>query len=194
MPDTTLQSLLDRRAAFLAFVRRRVESRELAEDILQTAYMRALQAAGSLPTGDLRADESATAWFYSVLRNAVIDHYRRRATESTALSSLASDLGLTGPGATEPSAPHPSTQSFVCGCIEHLLPNLRPAYAEVLREVDLAETPLVEFARRHNLSASNAGVRIHRARAALRQELARCCGACSLHACLDCDCKHPAPA
>ncbi|WP_255484333.1 sigma-70 family RNA polymerase sigma factor [Granulicella sp. 5B5] len=181
MSTQSLTTLLERRASFLGFVQRRVGDRALAEDILQAAYMRALEHMGSL-----REEQSATAWFYSVLRNAVIDHHRRSTTESGALSRLAVELG-----SEEPSTADPSTQKFVCGCIAHVLPMLRPAYAEVLREVDLDEASLGEYARRHGLSTGNAAVRAHRARAALRKELARFCGACSVHACLDCICKRP---
>jgi RNA polymerase sigma-70 factor (ECF subfamily) len=179
-----LDNLLDRRSAFLSFVQRRVDDRALAEDILQSAYVRALESAGGL-----RRQESAVAWFYSVLRNAVIDHFRSRASESSALERWAFELEHDAPSASQSPAPDAFAQDLVCGCIEHLLPTLRPAYAEVLREVDLAEQPLSSFAARHKLTAGNAAVRAHRARAALRRELARVCGACSLHACLNCTCK-----
>jgi RNA polymerase sigma factor (sigma-70 family) len=179
MSNDTLQTLLDRRARFLAFVQHRVDDRSLAEDILQVAYVRALEQSHSL-----REEESAVAWFYSVLRNAVIDHFRRRSSESSAMDRLAVEWKL-----TEEAAPDAGARGFICGCIEHVLPTLRPAYAEVLREVDLAEKPLAEFAMQHALTPGNAAVRAHRARAALRRELAKTCGACSLHACLDCVCK-----
>ena len=51
-----------------------MHSRETAEDILQEAFGRALTRVDTL-----RDDESAVAWFYRLLRNAVIDHYRRTA-------------------------------------------------------------------------------------------------------------------
>lgn len=184
MSDATLQTLLDRRAGFLAFVQRRVADPAFAEDILQTAFVRALERSGSL-----RENDSAVAWFYSVLRNAVVDHYRRRASEGKALDQWAFDLDVSGANVVQP--PDASTRTFICGCIAHVLPTLKPAYAEVLREVDLDEAPLADFARRHNLTPGNAAVRAHRARAALRRELARVCGACSIHACLDCCCKTP---
>jgi RNA polymerase sigma factor (sigma-70 family) len=174
----SLAALLTQRAQFLAFVRRRVNDTELAEDILQAAYMRALEKSDGL-----REEESAVAWFYRVLRNAVIDYYRRRATESSAMEQWGREVETTVPDA--------STRTFVCGCIEHVLPTLRPAYAEILREVDLTEKSLGAFAAEHGVSAGNAAVRAHRARAALKRALAKTCGACSLHACLDCVCKMP---
>lgn len=186
MSNTMLDNLLDRRAAFLSFVQRRVGDRALAEDILQSAYVRALERSGTV-----REPESAAAWFYSVLRNAVIDHFRSRASESGALDRWASELE-NAPQVNQSSAPDAFTHDLVCGCIEQILPTLRPAYAEVLREMDLAEQPLPEFAARHGITPGNAAVRAHRARAALRRELARVCGACSLHACLNCTCKRAA--
>jgi RNA polymerase sigma factor (sigma-70 family) len=186
MSAATLQTLLDRRSGFLSFVQRRVSDPALAEDILQSAYIRAIEHAGSL-----REQESAVAWFYRMLRNAVIDQYRRHATEAAAAERFGAELGLAGTSPTEPVAPNPEARTFVCGCIERVLPSLRPAYAEVLREVDLADAPLADFARRHALTPGNAAVRAHRARAALRRELVRFCGACSIHACLDCICKAP---
>jgi RNA polymerase sigma-70 factor (ECF subfamily) len=184
MPEVTLQPLLDRRAEFLAFVRRRVANPMQAEDIVQAAYVRALEHEEVLRDGS-----AATAWFYSILRNAVIDHYRRGATESAAVERYGREEGLIGKSAAEPATASPDERHFACGCIAQVLPKLRPAYAELLREVDLEESSLGEFARRHNISSGNAAVRAHRARAALREELQRFCGACSVDACLDCFCK-----
>jgi DNA-directed RNA polymerase specialized sigma24 family protein len=77
----------------------------------------------------------------------------------------------------------------VCACLTGTIDRLKPDYAEVLRAVDLGSQRLQDFAAERELSASNAGVRIHRARAALRRELIRTCGACSEHGCLSCTCK-----
>ena len=42
------------------------------------------------------------------------------------------------------------------------------------------------------LTANNAGVRVFRAREALRRQVARACGTCAEHGCLDCTCGAPA--
>jgi len=176
-----LRALLDHHAAFLGFVQRRVQDRALAEDILQSAYVRALQRV------DTVRDRSAVVpWFYSVLRNAIIDHARTRQSESGTLERWAAELEEKQEGAP---FSHEDTHGIVCGCIEKLIPTLKPSYAEILREVDLGGRSLVEFASQHSLTPGNAGVRAHRARAALKQELLRVCGICSEHACLDCTCK-----
>ncbi|SFS10323.1 RNA polymerase sigma-70 factor, ECF subfamily [Granulicella pectinivorans] len=174
MPETTLNTLLDHRSQFLGFVRRRVENPALAEDILQSAYIRALQSESAPP------EESVVAWFYRILRNAVIDHYRRRATESKALETFAHELE---------STPTVELHDEVCACLTSVLDALTPSYADLLRSVDLNEQPLQQYAHSHNITPANAAVRAHRARAALRKQLLLTCGACAEHACLECTCR-----
>jgi len=179
----SLRALLDHHAAFLGFVQRRVQDRALAEDILQSAYVRALQR------GDTVRDPGAIVpWFYSILRNAVIDNVRSRRSENGLLERWAAELEDNQASA---DFSHEVTRRIVCGCIEKLLPMLKSSYAEVLREVDLGGRSLAEFASQHKLTPGNAAVRAHRARAALKQELINTCGVCSFHACLDCNCKSP---
>jgi len=177
MSKSAVNSLLLLRRQFLGFIERRVEDRAVAEDILQTAYVRLLD------TGDrLRESESAVAWFYRVLRNAIVDHYRRRASEGAALERWVQELET----ATEPE---PALQETTCKCIGGALETMTPAYASLLREVDLGETTLSEFAKSQGITPGNAAVRAHRARNALRKQLMICCGSCAAHGCLDCSCR-----
>lgn len=67
---------------FLSFLENRVESREVAEDILQAAFVRTLERGA-----DIGNTENVVAWFYRVLRNAVVDHYRRRASSEGAVNA-----------------------------------------------------------------------------------------------------------
>ncbi len=62
------EALSTARTQYLAFVRRRIADPDLAEDILQDALLRALRAAP-----DIDDEERLAAWFYRVLRNAVVD-------------------------------------------------------------------------------------------------------------------------
>jgi RNA polymerase sigma factor (sigma-70 family) len=176
MNEPVTASLLDLRRQFLGFLERRLIDRSLAEDILQSAYVRALES-----SGQLRQDESAVAWFYRILRNALIDHHRRRTTESLALDRWARELE------TETTA-DPLLKDTACQCIAGALDALPAAYASLLREVDLAENTLAHYAASEAISAGNAAVRAHRARTALRKQLIQCCGTCATHGCLDCQC------
>jgi RNA polymerase sigma factor (sigma-70 family) len=177
MPETTLDQLLAQRRQFLAFVQRRVLDSELAEDILQTAYLRAFEH-----QDDFEPSESAIGWFYRLLRNAVIDSYRRRVSTNKALEAWTRELET----AAQPS---PDLHNEVCACLRGILNGLKPEYSEVLHAVDLGEQRRQDFAQQHKLSTSNAGVRIHRARAALRKQLMQTCATCAEHGCLNCTCK-----
>ncbi len=175
--DILFAQLLAQRKQFLAFVQRRVSDFGLAEDILQTAYLRAYQH-----QDDFQKSESAVGWFYRLLRNAVIDSYRRQETKSKALEALTRVLEMDFQAA-------PDLYDDICGCLHSVLDTLKPQYSEILRAVDLGEQRVQDFAKQHNLSASNAGVRAYRARAALRKQLIETCSSCADHGCLNCTCK-----
>ena len=170
--------LVQSHAQFLEFIERRVASRAVAEDILQEAFARALSRGDTLRDG-----ESAKAWFYRLLRNALVDHYRRRAAEQRALERQAGE-NETLSAETEAALFH-----TVCACMGVLVDTLKPEYAEALRRVDLEDQPLADYAAQHGITHNNAGVRLHRARQALHKQLVTSCGTCATHGCLDCRCQ-----
>jgi RNA polymerase sigma-70 factor (ECF subfamily) len=178
---TTMDLLLENHRRFLTFLERRVGSREVAEDILQDAFVKSLDRVESLPEG-----EHVVAWFYRVLRNAIIDHYRRGGTEQRALAHLA--------GTTDTSELPRDEELYqtVCACVTSLVDTLKPEYAAAIRRVDLDGIAVVDFARETQITPGNAGVRLHRAHAALRKQLALTCSTCAEHGCLDCRCGRPA--
>lgn len=160
---------------FLRFVERRVESRALAEEILQDAFVRSLGR-----TEEIR--DSAVGWFYRVLRHAVIDHHRRRASADRKLEAFAAELAAE-------SEPDAEFARVACECVTRLAAGLKPEYADALRRIDVDGVAVKDYATSAGLTNSNAGVRIFRARAALRREVARSCGTCAEHGCLDCSCE-----
>jgi len=166
--------LVDNHREFLAFLQARVSSRATAEEILQSAFVKALEKGGAI-----RDSESAVAWFYRLLRNALIDHYRHTASAGRALEREAAEALL---------PPEEDLRNAVCACMGTLLPNLKPEYAEVLRRVDLEQAPLASVADALSITTNNATVRLHRARQALKRQLERSCGTCATHGCLDCSC------
>ncbi len=172
-----LQVLLDNHARFLAFLERRVGSRDEAEDILQEAFVR------SLDHPNLRSSASATAWFYRVLRNAITDHYRRQDSRGRALDRFAAETENLEQLDSE-------LEAVVCACVLSLVETLKPEYGAAIRRVDLDGLSVRAFAEEAKVTPGNAGVRLHRAREALRKQLARSCGTCLTHGCLDCRCTN----
>lgn len=177
--DSAVAALVENHRRFLAFLERRVGSRAEAEEILQAAFLRGLER-----EGELRDDDKVVAWFYRILRNAVVDHWRARGAEARAEEMLARELG-------DAQEPAPEIAGELCRCFEPLLENLKPEYAEILRRVDLAGERPLDFAAAAGLTANNAMVRLHRARKALREKLQLACRTCADHGCLDCSCGQP---
>lgn len=166
----------------MAFLERRLGNRALAEDILQEAFARSLDK-----VEQLEQEESARAWFYRALRNAVIDHQRRANVSQKRLDELARELD---------AQPEPELDAAVCQCVKGVAASLKPEYAEALQAVEVEGTAVKDFATQSGISPSNAAVRVFRARQALKLQLQRCCGSCADDGCRDCTChasSAPAP-
>jgi RNA polymerase sigma factor (sigma-70 family) len=173
-------SLVKNHRDFLSFLQRRLGDRALAEDVLQEAFVRGLH---KLET--LESDESATAWFYRILRNAVIDYHRRRASGQKRLEAFAVEL-------EQSVEPEGEVRGAVCRCIGELAATLKPEYADALRRVEVDGVPVKDYAVEAGITGNNAAVRVFRAREALRKQVTRSCGTCADHGCLDCTCDKSA--
>ena len=140
--ETTAARLVESHRQFLAFLERSVGSRAAAEDILQDAFVRGVERAASV-----RDEESATAWFYRVLRNAISDHYRRLGAEARAHAAMAA--------AAVDAAATPDDEELwreSCNCVGEFVETLKPEYARALRRVDLGETPVREWAAEEGIT------------------------------------------
>ena len=173
---------------FLTFLERRVESRSAAEDILQAAFVRGLERGAGVQ------DEKVVAWFYRVLRNSIIDHYRHRSASARAVEAWGREF-------TELQEPDALLRQEICQCVSGLLATLKPEYRDALRVVDLEDGKLSDLAKQSGITAESAAVRVHRARKALRRQVEQACGTCAEHGCFDCRCSaskrsqcEPAPA
>jgi RNA polymerase sigma-70 factor (ECF subfamily) len=171
-PRRLPEPLLERQREFVGFLRARLGTEEAARDALQSAYLKAMEKAHTV-----RDDESTVAWFYRLLRNALVDAHRRQQAEQKSLQQ-------------EPSgAQDEDLFRAICTCVGGVIETLKPEYGDLLRRVDLEGASVPEAARVVGITANNAGVKLHRARAALRDKLRGVCGACARHGCLDCRCQ-----
>ena len=177
--EELLSVMAENRRAFLSFLERRVGHRETAEDLLQEAFAR------SLDKVPLQPKESVTTWFYRVLRNGVIDHYRRRGASERALSSLQQELEEAPPELS------PDERDAVCACVTELSGTLKPEYALALQRVELDGLSVRDYASEAGITPNNAAVRLFRARETLRKRVVHWCGACAERGCVDCSCGEP---
>jgi RNA polymerase sigma-70 factor (ECF subfamily) len=174
---TPVTILLENHRAFLRYLERRVGDRALAEDILQEAFAKVVARP------EQRADQSVIPWFYRTLRNAAVDQSRRRGAADRAYGAFARELETH-------EAPTDDMEAEICACVSRLAATLKPEYAEALEAIEVAGTSVKTFAEQKGLSASNAGVRVFRAREALKKRVSESCGTCAEHGCLNCTCKH----
>jgi RNA polymerase sigma-70 factor (ECF subfamily) len=173
----TLATLLENHRAFLRFLERKVGDRALAEDILQDAFVKMMDRPDAAPAG-----EGLVPWFYRTLRNAAIDQFRRRGAASRAVDAFARELETH-------AAPEAEMSAEICACISRLATTLKPEYADALHAIDVHGTAVKSYAEQHGLSSSNAGVRVFRAREALKKRVTDSCGTCAEHGCRNCTCQ-----
>lgn len=176
--EKLIEILVAERRGFHRFLLSRVGSESVAEDLLQDCLLKALKNGGTLRRG-----ESAIAWFYRVLRNAVTDCYRQRASEQRRADRLAVEMG-----ATDEAKPLKALEAAVCACFRGLLPSLKPRYAELIRRIDLNGEQRTAVARDLKIKPATMDVALHRARGSLRKRLEAFCGPCSREKCVACFC------
>lgn len=183
--EVVAQARLGREAAYRELVRRyerpifsliyrMVRDRELAEDLAQETFVKALKAVGTY-----RPEYKFSSWIFKIANNAAIDHLRKR--ELATLSIEGSPHART-PEAMEATAlqiggrlPGPLEQleaRELGGAIEEAIGRLRPEYRAciVLRHVE--GRPYEEIAEILGLPLGTVKTYIHRARHELREALA----------------------
>ncbi len=169
-----VETLVAHHRELLRFVEKRVGSREVAEEILQGALVKNVAKLDSVR-------DSALGWFYAVLRNAIIDYHRQRAAEGRRLEGFAVEREVHDTRDDELSG-------VVCQCVKGLATTLKPEYADALQRIEVEGMSVKDYAAQAGISSNNAGVRVFRAREALRAQVMRSCGTCAEHGCVDCTC------
>jgi RNA polymerase sigma factor (sigma-70 family) len=172
------QTLLEGRQAFLGFLGKRLGNRADAEDVLQEFCIRVLAR-----KDQLRDAARMDAWLYSILRSSLNDFYRKSGRRERLGEAYAKE-----PRVSEVSADVSEAFARVCACVRALVSELRPADAEVIRRIDIDDEARKSVALDLGLTSGALAVRLHRARAALRDKLLGHCGCCCEHGFEDCSC------
>jgi RNA polymerase sigma-70 factor (ECF subfamily) len=173
---TAIRRLTECRSEFLRFFRRHLSRPEDAEDAFQDFCVKVVRAVQSPEDGKI------DAWLGRILRNTLTDYYRRRATRQRAEAAYEREAPETVVHADANQDDRP------CHCVRDLVPTLRPDYAEIVRRADLDEEPRERIAADLGLTANNIGVRLHRARRALKEKIEKRCPNCCNGSFRNCDC------
>lgn len=143
-----------------SFVRSRVDSPEVAEDILQDVYLKIHSGIGSL-----HGEENLRAWVYTVARNAVHDHYR-----STRETSVLPEIPY--------EAEDPLNDAMAAGLnasVRAMIECLSPQDRQTLILTEYEGLTQKQLAEQLNLSVPGAKSRVQRARTRLKTLLLACC-------------------
>jgi RNA polymerase sigma-70 factor, ECF subfamily len=155
----------------LAFVSRRVRSREDAEDIAQEVMLRIHRH-----SADLEHADRMGAWVHRIAANAIADHYRRPARREVP-SGQATDVpeleSEPPPVAAEDSAD--DVRRELAACLAPLIERLPPLYRQALEVIEFEGLSQVEAAAQLGLSVSGMKARVQRARRQLHEQLLECC-------------------
>ena len=144
----------------LGFIRSRVESVDVAEDILQDVFIKIQK---SLLT--LQDTERMESWIYRIVRNAVIDHYRARKAFEEVPQSLAA------PEQDEEE----QARYEISACLVPMIATLPAPYRDALRLSEIDGLKQKQVAEALGLSLSGAKSRVQRGRAMVLDLLTDCC-------------------
>lgn len=153
---------------------RMVRDRELAEDLSQETFVKALNAIESY-----RPEFKFSSWIFKIANNAAIDHLRRRELDTL---SLEGSPHAETPEAVEATAlqigdrqesPLDTVEAReLGGQIERAIAQLRPEYRSCILLRHVEGRAYEEIAEILNLPLGTVKTYIHRARNELRQALA----------------------
>lgn len=171
--------LIEHQRAFLRFLTRHMGSTDMAEEVLQQFYLRALSK-----SSDIKKQASVLPWLYRVLGSTLADYYR---------AQTARQYGEVEYAHLQPTCANECTiaPQAVCTCFYHLIPTLKPEYAVVLQRIDLGGESRAIVAKDLGITRNVVRVRLHRARRALKKILlASCKDCCHEHGFMNCECAH----
>jgi RNA polymerase sigma-70 factor (ECF subfamily) len=157
------------RGPLAGFIARRVADPQDAEDVLQEVMLRIHRHSDELVSADRVA-----AWVHRIARNAIVDHYRRRAARPELPAGGAADLDER----PERSFDEPASDALrreLAACLRPLIDRLPDKQREALVLTELEGLTQIEAASRLGISVSGAKARVQRGRAQLRTLLLDCC-------------------
>jgi RNA polymerase sigma-70 factor (ECF subfamily) len=124
--------------------------------------------------GDLRIEDRLDAFAYRIARNAIIDHYRSRASAKE--TPAAPDELITRIDADRDSDEDEAQgRHDLARCLEPLVQRPPDPYREALTLTDLGKLSQVEAAHLAGLSVPGMKTRVQRARAQVHKLLTDCC-------------------
>jgi RNA polymerase sigma-70 factor (ECF subfamily) len=141
-----------------SFIGRRLPSQEV-DDVLQDVLLKIHRHAP-----DLVDDERFGPWVYSIARNSIADHFRKRISPVDGLTADLPDR----PNASDDTPP-------LLDCVAPFVGALTEPYRQAITLVELQGLTQQEAARQAGVSLSGMKSRVQRGRRQLRDMFETCC-------------------
>ncbi len=141
-----------------AFIRSRVRDDQAADDILHDVFLKI-----HLRIDQLRSSDRIESWLYSITRNAIADHQKKRVETDLDVEQLAQD-------AEAGDAYHKLGLS-----LQAMIDRLPDTYRDAIRKTELENLSQRELAQTLGISFSGAKSRVQRGREMLKELLLECC-------------------
>ena len=161
----------DLHARLRGFVGRRIGDPHAADDVAQEVLLRLHRS-----MGELRVEDRLDAFAYRIARNAIIDHYRSRASARETPAEpddVATHIEADGKDDHDPDGDGPRQE--LARCLAPLIRQLAAPYREALTLTDLGKLSQVEAAEIVGLSVPGMKTRVQRARTQVHELLTGCC-------------------
>ncbi len=156
-----------------SLIYRMVRDRELAEDLAQECFVRALNALHTY-----RPEFKFSSWIFKIANNVAIDYLRRRKLETLSLQGAPDARDPEEAEATALALPHPGESPLerleareLGSAIERAIGQLRPEYRACIILRHIEGRPYEEIAEILELPLGTVKTYIHRARAQLKEIL-----------------------
>lgn len=141
------------RSQLKGFVKKHVKDESIADDIVQDVYLKVQNNHSRL-----HSPEKMVSWIYTIAKNTMTDHFRKRSKEHTPLE-------------LDWDNDWQSLNECVTRCLQETMSTLPTKYREALQLADMQEVSQTELAERLNISYSGAKSRVQRARQMLKGKM-----------------------
>ena len=153
--------------AVQSFVAGRVKDPADRDDLVQEVLLRVHRGLGGL-----NGQSAPGPWIYSIARNAIVDHWRRKGRAPTV---PVDDVEVTGGELAVLDDDGETLQQAVAAYVAETVHSLQSPYRETLILTELQGIKYADAARQLGISLPAIKSRVLRGRGMLREALIRCC-------------------
>ena len=160
LKEESLQQLTDDSESYIRYVAKRIKDHNLAEDYFHDALLKAVTSQDGP-----QEQEKLRAWFYRILRNVIIDSYRKDASiqKGMTVMKVEQDLG------------EDVVDGICCDLEGFFLKLIKPEEEELIRALSLEGVSMADYAKQNNITEATLRVRKHRAMTALKNKIKKVC-------------------